>query len=66
MSIFAYLNPRHNPLKMPDADKTPNPCGIKWQGPVLLGKQSTMQPTTDNRQPKTENRKPTTDNHFLC
>ena len=44
MSIFAYLNPRHNPLKMPDADKIPNPCGIKWQGPVLSGKRSTTLP----------------------
>jgi len=42
MSIFSYLIPPHNPLKMPDADKTPNPCGIKWQGLVLSGKQSTQ------------------------
>ena len=40
MSIFAYLNSRHNPPKMPDADKAPNQCGIKWQGPVLSGRQS--------------------------
>src|SRR5262249_21626391 len=50
MSLFAY--PPHNPLKMPDADKTPNPCGIQWQGPVLSGKRSLDQ-TTDNRNPPT-------------
>ena len=43
MSIFAYLSPPHNPPRMPDADKIPNPCGIKWQGPVLSGKQSLNQ-----------------------
>ena len=43
MSIIAYLIPRHNPTNMPDADKTPNRCGIKWQGPVLSGKQSLSQ-----------------------
>ena len=43
MSIFAYLSPSHNPLKMPDADKTPSQCGIKWQGPVLSGKRSLNQ-----------------------
>ena len=51
MSLFAYLIPPHNPLKMPDTDKTPNPCGIKWQGPVLSGKRPLNQPTTENRQP---------------
>jgi hypothetical protein len=40
MSIIAYLIQPHNPLKMPDSDKIPNPCGIKWQGPVLSGKRS--------------------------
>ena len=40
MSIVAYLIPRHEPLTMPDSDKTTNPCGIRWQGPVLSGKRS--------------------------
>jgi hypothetical protein len=43
MSILAYLIPPHNPLKMPDAEKTPNQCGIKWQGPVLSGRRSLNQ-----------------------
>ena len=57
MSILAYLNLRREPLRMPDAEKTPNHCGIQWQGPVLTGKQSVNQAmnkeetraTTDNR-----------------
>ena len=64
MSIIAYLTPRHNPLKMPDADKTPNPCGIKWQGPVLSGKRSITLPTTNNRQPETGNQQTATNNRF--
>ena len=66
MSIFSYLSPPHNPSKMPEADKTPNPCGIKWQGPVLSGKRSLNQAmneqprvaATNNRQLKTGNRQP--------
>jgi hypothetical protein len=49
MSVFAYLSPRHEPLKMPDADKTPNQCDIKWQGPILSGKQATVGPAYSRR-----------------
>ena len=40
MSIFAYLIPWRAPLKMPDAEKQPDKCGIKWEGPILSGKLS--------------------------
>jgi hypothetical protein len=40
MSVLAYLQPRRESLKMPDAEKKPNKCGITWHGPVLSGKHS--------------------------
>ena len=57
MSIFAYLSPSHNPLKMPDADKTPSQCGIKWQGPVLSGKRSLNQAMNKEESIRTTARK---------
>jgi len=38
MSVLAYLQPRRESLKMPDAEKKPDKCGISWHGPVLSGK----------------------------
>ena len=43
MSVLAYLQPRRESLKMPDAEKHPNKCGITWHGPVLSGKLSVQE-----------------------
>ncbi len=59
MSVIAYLTPPHNPLKMPDAAKIPNPCGIKWQGPMLSGKQSVNEAMIEQERRIRTNQHPT-------
>ena len=72
MSIIAYLSPRRETLKMPDAEKVPGQCGIHWRGPVLSGKRSLNQAMNEQetrargaeRLATTNNQQPTTDNGF--